>query len=341
MKKFLLSLLLAVPSFPAFAGDRVIINPEQDGDLKIKVNDGGSVTDVMTFQGSSGNVGIGTTAPSSTLTVAGGETRITDTSGNLIHRFEQDGSQTGYRVGNAVSHSYLRYNGSFASPTAVANGETLSQILFRGYDGSNALSAASITATVDNPVGTNDMPGRLIFSTTADGASSPSERMRIANTGNVGIGTSSPSERLEVRATGTSNVMRVTSDQTTARIIFNTSGADRGQITSSTADAIRFNNGAGSEIARISSTGFFATPSTGAIYNGTDASNEIGFFAGSNGGATTDSCQTICDGDRAGHGLSTGTAALCVGGWNQPTGVTITCSDTSNIFKNCVCFGRR
>jgi hypothetical protein len=36
------------------------------------------------------------------------------------------------------------------------------------------------------------MPGRLVFSTTADGASTVTERMRIDSTGNVGIGTATP-----------------------------------------------------------------------------------------------------------------------------------------------------
>jgi hypothetical protein len=44
---------------------------------------------------------------------------------------------------------------------------------------------ASITAQVDGTPGTNDMPGRLVFSTTADGASSPTERMRIRNDGTI------------------------------------------------------------------------------------------------------------------------------------------------------------
>ena len=38
---------------------------------------------------------------------------------------------------------------------------------------------------IDGTAGTNDFPGRLVFSTTADGASSSTERMRIGHTGNV------------------------------------------------------------------------------------------------------------------------------------------------------------
>ena len=44
------------------------------------------------------------------------------------------------------------------------------------------------------------MPGRLIFSTTADGAGTPSERMRIDSSGNVGIGTTSADFKLDVNA---------------------------------------------------------------------------------------------------------------------------------------------
>jgi hypothetical protein len=53
---------------------------------------------------------------------------------------------------------------------------------------------------VDGTPGTNDMPGRLVFSTTADGAASPTERMRITNAGNVGIGTATPASLLHLSA---------------------------------------------------------------------------------------------------------------------------------------------
>ena len=58
-------------------------------------------------------------------------------------------------------------------------------VAFVGYDGTNALTAARIEALVDGTPGTNDMPGRLVFSTTADGASSPTERMRITSNGQM------------------------------------------------------------------------------------------------------------------------------------------------------------
>jgi len=65
--------------------------------------------------------------------------------------------------------------------TAVQSGDTLGVLYFDGSDGTNFQSGASIYAQVDGTPGTNDMPGRLLFNTTADGASSPTERMRITS----------------------------------------------------------------------------------------------------------------------------------------------------------------
>jgi hypothetical protein len=65
----------------------------------------------------------------------------------------------------------------------VQNGEALGEISFQGSDGSNFIRAAQIRADVDGSPGTNDMPSRLVFSTTADGASSPTERVRITSNG--------------------------------------------------------------------------------------------------------------------------------------------------------------
>jgi hypothetical protein len=87
-----------------------------------------------------------------------------------------------------------------ATPDIVADGDSLGSIFFQGADNTNFVSSASITAQVDGTPGSNDMPGRLVFSTTADGASSPTERLRITSAGRVGIGTVSPGSALEVNA---------------------------------------------------------------------------------------------------------------------------------------------
>jgi hypothetical protein len=79
------------------------------------------------------------------------------------------------------------------SSTIVASGDNLGTIAFAGADGTDIRTkAAEIYAQVDGTPGANDMPGRLVFSTTANGASSPTERLRIDSSGRVGIGTANP-----------------------------------------------------------------------------------------------------------------------------------------------------
>jgi hypothetical protein len=91
-------------------------------------------------------------------------------------------------------------SGTKGTNTAVADGDFLGIIEFTGADGGSSFrSAASVAAYVDGAVtggGAADMPGRLVFSTTADGASSPTERMRITNAGNMLVGTSTSRGRI-------------------------------------------------------------------------------------------------------------------------------------------------
>jgi hypothetical protein len=84
---------------------------------------------------------------------------------------------------------------SVSTNTLVASGDTLGGIIFRGADGTGYIQSAAIRAAVDGTPGTNDMPGRLVFSTTPDGSATPVERMRITSAGNVGIGGSGLTNR--------------------------------------------------------------------------------------------------------------------------------------------------
>ncbi len=67
----------------------------------------------------------------------------------------------------------------------VQSSDHLGAISFQGADGSELVEAASILATVDGTPGANDMPGRLVFSTTTDNTSSPSEKMLIKQNGQI------------------------------------------------------------------------------------------------------------------------------------------------------------
>jgi hypothetical protein len=80
---------------------------------------------------------------------------------------------------------------STGSNTAVSSGMWLGNITFQGSDGTEFVEAARVDAYVDGTPGANDMPGRLVFSTCADGSASPTERARITSGGNLLVGTTS------------------------------------------------------------------------------------------------------------------------------------------------------
>jgi hypothetical protein len=77
--------------------------------------------------------------------------------------------------------------GTVGNTGTVSNNGYLGSIHFLGGDGTNLRKGAAIDCQVDGTPGANDMPGRLVFSTTADGASSPTERMRITNNGDTAV----------------------------------------------------------------------------------------------------------------------------------------------------------
>jgi len=141
---------------------------------------------------SSGNVGIGAFPVGARLDVL--------TSGTSIARFLSAGGYTGVVINETASgYGQLKVQDSggrevdivsystdlttsepYVSTTADGSGLTLSTA--RNSDGSNLRLTAR---------------GDLIFNS-QDGVTSPSERMRVANTGNVGIGTTVPSQLLTV-----------------------------------------------------------------------------------------------------------------------------------------------
>ena len=98
---------------------------------------------------------------------------------------------TGNGAGSIITLDKSNSN-TLGTNAAVANEDQLGIIAFRGADGgSNFRDAAYIQCFVDGTVsggGAADMPGRLVFSTTADGSASPTARVTINSAGDLLVG---------------------------------------------------------------------------------------------------------------------------------------------------------
>ena len=106
-------------------------------------------------------------------------------------------------------------------------------IQFMGNDGTRFIDVARIDGVTDGTVGSNDMPGRLSFHVTADGASVVTERMRIAKDGMVRV--------LGGDASGALNVYSSIGGSTSANLILGQHSAS--SITSGTLSFLVYTNG--------------------------------------------------------------------------------------------------
>ena len=139
---------------------------------------------------SSGRLGLGTSSPSSKAHII--DTSNPDTtSGSLIVEGRRDGGA------NVLT---LRAKDASNPSDALPNGQGV-VMRFQGFDGTDFENMGYIFMGADGQaVANSDAPSFMSFGTSADGSSSPSERMRIDSSGRVGIGGSPlASARLSVR----------------------------------------------------------------------------------------------------------------------------------------------
>jgi hypothetical protein len=94
---------------------------------------------------------------------------------------------------------------------SVDSGDVLGSTHWFGSDGTVFVEGASISSVVDAAPSASSMPARLVFSTTASGSSTPTERMRIRSDGAIGIGeTGSAASQIAIGGTmvSASNITR-------------------------------------------------------------------------------------------------------------------------------------
>jgi len=150
---------------------------------------------------SSGNVVKGNaaalTTPGFSTTTAltpGIQSQGTSNSGSAVAAFSWQANASGAPQ-YILSKSRGASVGTFG---VVSSGDSLGGLTFNGDDGTAFVRAATIVAQVDGTPGTNDMPGRLVLSTTPDGSDTPVERVRITSAGKTGFATDAPAATVHV-----------------------------------------------------------------------------------------------------------------------------------------------
>ena len=170
---------------PAVAGSNTLVLPTGAGSANQFLKNGstaGSLGWSSLVEDSSGRLLVGTSS-----SIAAGSVTAS------ILQVSQGASGVGatlYSLANASGPGGILVLGHGRATAAglLSSGDVVGQVRFAGGDGGDLVTlAAQISVEVDGTPGANDMPGRLVFSTTADGASSPTERMRINSAGRVFI----------------------------------------------------------------------------------------------------------------------------------------------------------
>ena len=133
----------------------------------------------------------------------------------------------------------------------------------------------------DGTPGNNDVPGRLVFSTTADGAAVPTERLRITKDGYLGIGAGSNTNKPLHIYTGSSDAeIRLQTNSGTEQnsyMSLRQSNGDLDFYTVQSGTSMKFHT-ANTERVKINGDGIVTKPYTPSFFvtiNGGDATTNI------------------------------------------------------------------
>jgi len=135
-----------------------------------------------------------------------GEAMRIDSSGRLLVGTSSASGYSSSRMIITGAGTDATGSGNLVLQVGQANGSITAdeQIGTINFGDTSGYSYANIIANADLAAG-SDSPGRLVFSTTADGASSPTERMRIDNEGRLLVGTTSTVLDHTIQGFGTAN----------------------------------------------------------------------------------------------------------------------------------------
>lgn len=130
---------------------------------------------------------VGSTAIIATVAGSGGSVPSPFVHAVGVNTDGAKGALAAYRYDNAAGAPRVimsKSRGTTAtSYTVVQSGDSLGEVVFAGADGTDFAPGAAIRAVVNGTPGNNDMPTKLVFSTTPDGANAVSDWLEIYETG--------------------------------------------------------------------------------------------------------------------------------------------------------------
>jgi hypothetical protein len=279
----------------------------------ITFSKGGTTTMILD---SNNRVGIGTTSPGYKLDVSGDayidETLNIETtiSGSLTYGY------SGVGAGNLVVGGL-----NFASftpgvitlinqDTTISAGQDLGVLQFGGKDDqTNGFANGQIICTTAVGAGSGNTGGgifRFLLSGNTTG-SGPTEKMRITNTGNVGIGTTSPTAKLDVAGTIDTDNLTISGAQGTS-----------GQVLTSTGSGVQWQSGGGGGATDLNGLSDVLIDGTSSYFvhipSGLSGNPPDNVVIGSGTGyALTNGSRNTLVGHDAGDGITTGAYNTCIG----------------------------
>lgn len=184
-------------------------------------------TNVLTVNGTTtiaegatiaGGLGIGAEVPARGINIARGDLSVVTTnedSGDIYLRSFVD---TPLWRSGAIA--FERAGGTLENPTYVTTGQNLGYVTFRNHTRGNGASIIAVATEQHSPTTSGT---RIDFTTVPNGSNNPQIQMRLAETGNLGLGITDPLERLSVD--GAIFLEQISAPATTTNRLYNELGS--------------------------------------------------------------------------------------------------------------------
>jgi hypothetical protein len=193
-------------SFGSYAsGSTAYVGTQSNSDLRLMTNRIYRISILA-----NGNVGVGTTTPIAKFQVHSSSTDFATGTYGMVNQLSAN-TAFGSRF------AFYKSRGSATAPTAIINNDVIGSMQNFGYDGTAFVNAGAVNWDATEAWTPSAHGTRIRFTTVSNGSTTLSERMRIDQNGNVGIGTAAPGNQLHIASSsGSTSGLRLGINSSTA-----------------------------------------------------------------------------------------------------------------------------